>query len=68
MVGLREDRGDNELRRAIRAAAVEHLIHLPDQMGVYPGIKNSLDHSEVLEIVVRLEEGIAGEELDKDAA
>lgn len=38
-----------------------------DQVGVYPGIAYGFHHRQVLEIIVRLEEGIAGEEFDKDA-
>lgn len=33
-----------------------------------PGIDNSLHHGQMLEIIVRLEEGVAGEELNQDAS
>lgn len=63
-----EQKGSDSLRSTVRAPGpTGHLIHLSDHVGVYPGPKNSLDHSEVLKVVVRLEEGISGEELDQNA-
>ena len=37
-------------------------------MAVDPPVAHTLHHSQVLEVVVRLEESVAGEELDKNAA
>lgn len=41
---------------------------LPDQFWLNPTTAYALHHCEVLEIVVRLEKSVAGEELDQDAS
>jgi hypothetical protein len=44
------------------------LEDLADELGVDAGAADALHHGQVLEVVVGLEEGVAGEELDEDAA
>lgn len=41
---------------------------MSDKLWIYFTATNALHHGEVLEVVVRLEEGISGEELNQDTA
>lgn len=44
------------------------LINSPDNVSINLATAHSFHHSQVLEVVVRLEQGVAGEELDENAS
>lgn len=57
----------NSLRGGV-SAIPGHAVDLVDKRGIYPGVDDSLHHGQMLEIIVGLEEGVAGIELDQDAS
>ena len=46
-------------------AVPRHPVDLLDERRIDPSVDDCFHHSQMLEIIVRLEEGIAGEELDQ---
>ncbi len=60
--------GNGHLLGSGVSAVPRHPVHLGYQVGVDAGVDYCLHHGQVLEIIVRLEQGIAGEELNQDAS
>lgn len=58
----------DSLSSSIGVSPSRCLVHCRDQVRVDPRADNHFHHGKVLQIVVSLEKGIAGEELDEDAA
>lgn len=52
----------------ISRASRSHLINSLDEMVVYTTVADVFHHSQMFEIIVRLEEGVAGEEFDEYTA
>lgn len=56
----------NLLGRGV-AVASGRLVDGLNEMGIYAMTNNGLHHGQMLQVVVRLEQGVAGKELDEDA-
>ncbi len=59
--------GRNALGGGVPAASY-HPVNLLDEGLVDPGVDDGFHHGQMLEIIVRLEEGVSGKELDQDAS
>lgn len=58
----------NELSCRVACTSLCHLVDGLDEVRVDALAYDHLHHSQMLEIIVRLEEGIAGKELDQDTS
>ena len=67
MAHVRSADGQHALSCRISAVPC-HLVDLLDKCRVDSGVDNGLHHREMLEVIVRLKQGVAGEKFHQNAA